>query len=90
MAENNQRCRYWPRCTIHRGDPAPRLLDPADRAQIRAMHRAGHTAVDIAVMFDCHPQTVRRLCRPPRPGAPGRLGRVGRPRKKRRRRTPPA
>lgn len=46
--ESQARCRYFPRCMIHTGDPKPRLLSPEVVNEIRDYISQGMTTSQIA------------------------------------------
>lgn len=56
MAERYERCRYWPDCMIHAGEPVPHRaqaeIGQAEREQIVAEYAAGDRRVDIAAKHE--------------------------------------
>jgi len=58
VSESHRRCRYYPDCSIHTGDPKPIHFSEANVREMRAMRHAGVKVVDIAREFGTYSSQV--------------------------------
>lgn len=58
MSERHQRCRFWPRCCVHLGEPRPRHFTKENMVEMIELRREGWAVEDIAVAFGAHPGAV--------------------------------
>lgn len=61
MSERHDRCRFWPNCYIHLGEPRPRFFSSENRMEMIEMRRQGWTFQDIATAFGAHPGAVTTI-----------------------------
>jgi hypothetical protein len=61
MSERYQRCRMWPHCSIHLGEPEPRVFSEANAQEMRELRGRGETLAEIAAQFGTGPGAVARL-----------------------------
>lgn len=61
MTERHRRCRFWPNCLIHLGEPNPFYLSRANHTEIRQLRREGALLREIAEVFGTCEKTVARV-----------------------------
>lgn len=61
MSEANDRCQYWPQCSIHLGQPRSRSFSTSNIAEMWELRRQGETLAEIAEAFDSHINYIARL-----------------------------
>lgn len=59
--ENHLRCRFFPHCAIHKGEPRPSLFTPHNRTEMVQMYRSGWHVQEIARAFDADELYVRTV-----------------------------
>ncbi len=58
MSERYYRCRFWPRCIVHLGEPRPRLFSRTNLLEMVELRREGAQVADIAQTFGASSKTV--------------------------------
>lgn len=61
--ERQQRCRFYPKCLLHNGDPTPLKFTSEDIREMRDLYQLGDTIPDLALEFGTTERTVRQILR---------------------------